>query len=165
MMMRLFVQKLQQLKNHWLKSRLGIHVFWRFSPLFILEVLSLFIVFNTHPPQIMKTSGQLTPRKKTAILALRQNGISNRQIAGQLDFSHTSINQFVKKVEETGSIDRKSGTGFGNKVTTPAQDRKLKQLSLADRHASANELRVRLKRSCRVDVSRRTINDRLRQIG
>ena len=103
---------------------------------------------------IMKTSLVLSPRKKTAILALKDRGISNRSIAQQLEFSHTSINQFLKNTEQNG-VERKPGSGGHNRISTPAQDKTLEKLCLKDRFATGNQLRDKWRQKTNVQVQRK----------
>ena len=109
----------------------------------------------------MKTSKQLTPCKKAAALALSSAGSSTRKIARQLGFAQSSISTFIKRANETGNSNRKSGTGEGNRKSTEEEDEVLEHLSLADRFRPANELRKDWKTRTGVEVSKRTVNRHL----
>ena len=59
---------------------------------------------------MVKTSKQLTPRKKAVILELNSMGVSRRTIAKRLGFGETSVRSFLHRAED-GVIDRKKGSG------------------------------------------------------
>ena len=108
----------------------------------------------------MKTSKQLTPRKKAAIVELRKAGVKQKTIARQLDFGKSAISKFIKRFESTGSIDRKQGQGWP-RISTEADDKLLEGLSRADKKATAQELRQRWRTQSNVNASRETVNRRL----
>ena len=131
---------------------------YRYFFCFLVIVHSFFLLFYS---LIMKTSKQLTPRKKAAVLELRKVGLSHRKIARQLNFSNTAISNFINRVELTSDLNRKVGTGKGNRKSTEDDDDVLEQLSLQDRFRTANELRADWRKSTGVDVSKHTVNRRL----
>ena len=140
------------------KNEMGKMEFYRF---FFLSRVCLFFPIFFLIFLIMKTSKQLTPRKKTAILELRKVGISNKKIAKQLEFSSKSINQFLRHYDATGDANRKSGTGKSNRKSTEEEGEALEHLSLQDRFRTANELRDDWRKETGVKVSKWTVNRRL----
>ena len=108
----------------------------------------------------MKTSHQLTPRKKAAIIELKKVGLSNRRIAKQLTFDRRAIDRFFKRYEQTGDQNRQKGSG-PPRLSTERQDKTLKDLCLKNRFASAAALNKKWKQKSRVKVHPRTVNNRL----
>jgi transposase len=64
---------------------------------------------------------KLNDPEKGAIVALRNRGISVREIAQQINCSRNTVIKWIRRFEETGDVKRKVGSGRLKK-TTPAQD-------------------------------------------
>ena len=110
-----------------------------------------------------KSSKQLTPRKKSAILALHSVGLSRRSIAKRLNFTEGPVRKFIKRAE-AGDVDRKKGSGRP-RISTDEQDEVLVDLCLDDRFKTAMELQPEWKEETGVLASKDTINRRLRENG
>ena len=77
---------------------------------------------------------QLSIGDKSAAVELRKVGLTNRKIANQLNFHHSALDKFFRRYDETGEIERQSGSGRPRK-STERQDAMLENLSLKDRKA------------------------------
>ena len=85
---------------------------------------------------------KLSLAEKRAAVELQKAGLSNKQIAEQLNFSQRAIYGFLRRYAETGDLNQKSGSGR-LRGSTACQDATLEKLCLADRKASATELNKR----------------------
>ena len=128
-----------------------------FPPLILFFLQLLYYFFS---PKMGKTSKQLTPRKKAVVIELNKVGFSARKIAKKLDFHQTKISKFLKRAQEDGTIERRTGSGRP-RISTEKQDEGLERLSLKDRFKSAMELKSEWRKKERVLESKSTINRRL----
>ena len=56
---------------------------------------------------MVKSSKQLTPRKKAVVLALKSEGVPNRAITRRHDFTEGPIRKFLHRAKD-GQVDRKN---------------------------------------------------------
>ena len=107
---------------------------------------------------------ELTPRKNSVIIALNGEGLSSRVISDRIGFNHSTVTRLLKKFRETGSTERTKGRGR-KKASTFADDRFLVRLSLRNRRASSTDLKREWQESSGVNVTSRTIRNRLLAAG
>lgn len=113
---------------------------------------------------IMAKGSELTPEKKSVIVALSKEGLSTRKIASRIGFHHSTVSRLLKKAQETGKTDRIPGRGR-KRASTNADDRILKRMCLSDRHLSSTELKRDWQDATGVRVSSRTVRNRLCEVG
>lgn len=107
---------------------------------------------------------ELTPRKKSVIVALHNEGLSARDIAKRIGFHHSTIVRLLQKYSTTGNTNRTKGRGR-KRATSKAADRMLVRLSTKDRKASSTDLKRAWRESSGVNVSTRTVRRRLLDNG
>ena len=86
--------------------------------------------------------------------------LSIETIAKKLDRDPTTISRLFQRYEKTGTHQRKSGSGRPRK-TTPREDRRIVREAQSNRRASSRSL----KQSLSLDVSPKTIRNRLHEVG
>ena len=107
---------------------------------------------------------ELTPRKKSVIVALHNEGLSSRDIALRVGFNQSTVVRCLQRYSRTGGTDRVKGRGR-KRSTTNAADRMLVRLCLKDRRASSTDLKRAWQESSGVSVSTRTVRRRLLDKG
>lgn len=114
--------------------------------------------------EMMATGAQLTLEQKTMIVTLHKEKVSKREIARRIKCSDWTVRSVIKKYGETGSVERKKGSGRKRK-TSSRSDAHLKFLSLSDRFQNAAELREEWNKSLPQPCSLRTVETRLNEMG
>lgn len=94
--------------------------------------------------------------------ALAREGRSLRYIAETLGVAKSTIHDALRRFRETGSYDRRAGSGRP-RATTAVDDRFITLSVLRDRHLTAPEVRVRLEVARNTHVSADTVRRRLRE--
>lgn len=107
---------------------------------------------------------QLSQENKAVIVALSERNVSFREIARQIGYNESSVRRFSNKYRQDHTLTRKIGTGL-KRCTTVREDRELKRLSLRNRFETASELRADLQEATGAEVSVRTIQNRLNEMG
>lgn len=102
----------------------------------------------------------LSPETVSAIIALIDDGRSQRYVAQRFGVSRSTVQRVHTRFLETGLSTRRPGTG-PQRLTTERDDRFVVSQSLRNRHLTAVELRNRLQHVRNVNVSERTIRRRL----
>jgi transposase len=102
----------------------------------------------------------LSPTDSARIIALIQDGRSQRYVAQFLDVSRCSVQRAVKRFQQTGEYTRRRGSGRG-KCTTARDDRFLALRVLRNRKTTAVNARNELQEVRGVAVSERTVRRRL----
>ena len=59
----------------------------------------------------MPKNCELTPRKKSVIVALDKEGLSSRAIAVRIDFCYSTVARLLQKYRKNGNLDRVKGRG------------------------------------------------------
>lgn len=112
----------------------------------------------------MRDAKQLSNSDKAVILALKSENLSARDIAKNIGFHHSSVSRFLIKFAKNKSALGNNHMGR-KKLTTDAEDRMLCRLSLRDRFSSASVLQGQWLKSSGVQVSKRTVQYRLKNMG
>lgn len=112
-----------------------------------------------------RKSGDWSPRKRSRIVVLRENGLSYAEIARQVGGNVTTsgVRKCCLRYQETESILNKVGKGR-KKCTKAVDDRRIKRICIRDRRKSSETIRCELGASG-VFVSSRTIRRRLVGFG
>lgn len=97
-----------------------------------------------------------------AIVALLQDGRSERYVAQQHQVSNSTVHRIYTRFLETGAYTRRPGTG-PQRRTNPNDDRFIVLECLRNRHATAVEIRNRLHHARNTNVSERTVRRRLEE--
>lgn len=79
----------------------------------------------------MPKQSELTPRKKSVIVALSKEGFSTREISKRVKCDHSTVARQLKRYRETGSTERKNGRGR-KRLSTAGDDRLLARMCLKD---------------------------------
>ena len=98
------------------------------------------------------------------VVALSEEGYSQREIAARVGCSQRSVSGILKKHEETGSVRDKRIPGRLRK-TTSREDSILVRKSKADRFKTAPQLKAEMNLEYGVQVSTSTAQRRLREAG
>lgn len=106
------------------------------------------------------TRNQLTDFEKGQIVAWNASGYSMRAIGEHLGRDHSTISKFLKKVENSGSISRLSGSGRP-RATTEREDRLILKMQKKDWSISSPNIKSELD----LQVSEKTIRNRLHEKG
>jgi transposase len=107
---------------------------------------------------------QLTPKKKSVAVALSKEGLSTTDISNRLNCSQSTVCRLLQRYRETGSIQRKKGSG-GKFISTASQDRLLRRLAIRDRRATSTELNRAWESMSGVTCSSVTVRRRLLTAG
>lgn len=107
---------------------------------------------------------ELTPRKKSVIVALSKEGFSSREIANRVGFNQSTVVRLLQKYQRTGDVARKRGRGR-KRVTTAAEDRYLIRLCIRNRRASSSDLKRAWQEGSGITSSARTVRRRLLAAG
>ena len=98
------------------------------------------------------------------VVALRDMGLSCREVAARVGCSVGAVSEIMKKYQETGTVVDKPISGR-KRVTTQRQDRIMTRISLADRRKTALQISACLKEHHNFAVSVSTVQRRLREVG
>jgi len=107
---------------------------------------------------------ELNPQEKAVIVALSKEGLSSRAIFGRVGYNQSTIARLLQKFRRTGHLKRVKGRGR-KKASTAADDRFLVRLSLKNRRASSSDLKREWQDSSGVNVTSRTVRNRLLTAG
>lgn len=112
----------------------------------------------------MSPKKQMSVAVKSSIVTLHKENISMREIARRVGYAESAIRKFLKNYAETGSFERKEGSGRKRK-TTEREDRDLKFEILKNRFLSASALKREMENTNYANVSVRTVERRLNELG
>lgn len=107
---------------------------------------------------------QMTLTEKAKIIALAEQNVSNREIAVKTNFNESSVRRFLKKYRETDKLERKKGSGR-KKCTNERENRIIMKSSLQDRFKNAVEIASEVQQRFDKQISARTIQRRLKEMG
>lgn len=82
---------------------------------------------------------QMSAVTKAKILTLREERKSYREISQRVGFSQKSVGVFLKKNLQTGSLERRKGSGRG-RSTSARDNRQMIKILKEDRFQSAPEI-------------------------
>ena len=111
----------------------------------------------------MSTSGTKL-ENRGIIVALRDMGLSYREIAKRIGCSVGAVHAVVQKKHQTGSVVDRHITGR-KRITTQRQDRIIHRISLADRRKTAPQIRGYIQEFHDTHVSASTVQRRLLEVG
>lgn len=103
-----------------------------------------------------------TPEEAAQVLALLQQGLSQRIVAAQLHLSQSSVSRVYRRFQETGSFIRRPRTSR-QRCTSERDDRFIVSTSLRNRHMTGVDVQQELRRVREVTVSEWTVRRRLRE--
>ena len=115
----------------------------------------------------MSTSGtkpRIPIENRGKIVALRDMGLSYREIAKRIGCSVGAVHAVVQKQHQTSSVVDRPITGR-KRITTQRQDRIIHRISLADRHKTAPQICEYLQEFHDTHVSASTVQRRLLEVG
>ena len=98
------------------------------------------------------------------IVALDQEGYSQRQIADRVECCQKSVSLILKKEKTNGSLADRPIPGRARK-TTRREDSLLVRKSKADRFKTAPQIRNEIRREHGIDISISTTQRRLREVA
>jgi transposase len=87
---------------------------------------------------------------------LKQQGLSVRSIATKVGIPKSTVEDWLKKYESTGSFERKTGSGRP-RLIEPDREPQLERLIQSNREKSSDALRVVVKEKLGVDMSARSM--------
>lgn len=102
-----------------------------------------------------------TPEVAAQVIALLQQGLSQRAVAAQLHLSQSAVSRIHRRFQETGAFNRRPKLNHP-RSTTERDDRFIVLSSLRNRHLTAVDVQQHLTRVRGVAVSARTVRRRLR---
>lgn len=105
-----------------------------------------------------------TPEKAAQVVALIEAGQNQRAVARQLNISRYSVRRVYQRYRETGSFERRRGSGRA-RATTQRDDRFLVTTALRNRRLTAVDLAQSLQNVREVGVNRWTVWRRLTEGG
>lgn len=102
---------------------------------------------------------------RVQVIALREVGLTYRDIAAKLHLSKTGVERIVQKYKETGALVNRSG--HGKKYTTLQEDKQIVFISKRDRRKTASQIREEFNATRSKDsaASLTLIKDRLNESG
>lgn len=106
----------------------------------------------------------VTNEEAARIIALIQDGRSQRYVAGVIGVQQSTISRVVNRYQETGQLTRRPGQGRG-RVTSVVDDRYLRLTALGIRHTNARRLQTDLLAARNVRMCLQTVRNRLREAG
>jgi len=107
---------------------------------------------------------RLSDEKKTQILCLSGEKISNREIARRLGCNESSVRRFLSKYSETGSKEGRKYTG-GPRILNARDESHLKRIRLRDRFKSVSKVKEELIEATNKPCSSSTVQRRLYEMG
>lgn len=103
-----------------------------------------------------------TTQKAAQVVALIENGLSQRAVALQLDMTRAAVRRVYQRYEETGFFHRRPGTGR-KRCTTARDDRFIVSTTLRNRHLNAVQVQQQLREVRQVAISEWTVRRRLHE--
>ena len=106
----------------------------------------------------------LTDKQKYGIITLYEAKYSTREIAKELKINRKAVMRWINRYIDTGSIDRKSGSGRKRKTTKKQDNVIIKELQKNNNMLTATEIKNKIKNK-KIIVSKNTIINRLHEYG
>jgi transposase len=104
------------------------------------------------------------PEEVAKAVALSEDGRSVRYIAEALGFPRSTVNNVIRRFNQTGSYKRRPGSG-PKRCTDERDDRFMRMCVLRDRGMTSNIVAQRLANVRQTNVSSRTVRRRLKSFG
>ena len=98
----------------------------------------------------------ITSKKAVVIIAYGKDGLSHRKIAGKVGVSQAAVGKIIKRHQECGGFERRTGSGRPRK-TSPRDDNAMRRMAVRNPFVTSNEIAANLP----FVVSARTIRRRL----
>jgi transposase len=109
-------------------------------------------------PEFVRKTQRTTPEQRAAVVALSQDGRSQRYIAKHVHMTRATVSAILSRFEATGSTG--SGARSGRpRVTDKASDAAIVATSQADPHRTPRNIRALLDLNCSVDTIDRRLCD------
>ena len=105
-----------------------------------------------------------SPKKQGMILVLKEEGISNRQIALRLSLHHKTVATILNKHRETGKCSFRSNCGRKKKLTD-RNVRTLKRMAKSNRTIASRKLATKFSQAININVSVNTVRRSLKAVG
>lgn len=105
---------------------------------------------------------RMTPQERLRAIGMIQAGLSNRQVAVNLNRDHRIIDHLWNRYIQTGSVSDRPRAGRP-RVTTARDDQYLVTCALRQRTLNSRRLREQLRAGANVNVSDQTIRNRLHE--
>lgn len=102
-----------------------------------------------------------TPDEAAQVVALLEQGLSQRVVAAQLGLSQSAVSRVYRRFRETGAFDRRPRTSR-HRCTSERDDRFIVSTSLRNRHLTSVDVQQQLRRVRGVAVSEWTVRRRLK---
>ena len=106
----------------------------------------------------------ISPKKIAKIEALRDQGLTYREISGVLQISKSSVSSLLQRVNETGRYTRSSRAGK-NRKTSDREDRVIQSISVKDPKKLPRQIGAEIADQHGIRVSYRTVKRRLTEKG
>ncbi|CAG9133866.1 unnamed protein product [Plutella xylostella] len=103
-----------------------------------------------------------TSEEAAQVVALLQQGLSQRAVAAQLHLSQSAVSRVYRRFQETGAFNRRPRTGR-HRCTSERDDRFIVSTSLRNRHLTGVDVQQELRRVRQVAVSEWTVRRRLKE--
>lgn len=103
-----------------------------------------------------------TPQEAAQVVALLQQGLSQRVVASQLHLSQSAVSRVYRRYQETGAFTRRPTTSR-HRCTSERDDRFIVSTSLRNRHLTGVDVQGELRRVRDVAVSEWTVRRRLKE--
>nr|CAH7722916.1 unnamed protein product [Callosobruchus chinensis] len=107
---------------------------------------------------------ELSAFDRTRIIALWQEGLSRHQIANRLNVVRSTVSRTIRRYEETGDVNSRSGTGRPT-VSTRREEKYIAQLARRERSVTVPVLRSKFQRTFNRVISTATIRRRVLASG
>jgi transposase len=104
------------------------------------------------------------PEEVAKAVALSEDGRSVRYIADALGFPRSTVNNVIRRFNQTGSYKRRLGSG-PKRCTDERDDHFMRMRVLRDRGTTSNIVAQRLANVRQTNVSSRTVRRRLKSFG
>lgn len=102
-----------------------------------------------------------TPAEAAQVVALLEQGLSQRVVAAQLRLSQSAVSRVYRRFRETGAFNRRPRTSR-HRCTSDRDDRFIVSTSLRNRHLTGVDVQQQLRRVRGVAVSEWTVRRRLK---
>ena len=103
-----------------------------------------------------------TPEKAAQLVALLEQGLSQRRVAASLSLSQCAVSRVYRRYQDTGAFNRRPRISR-HRSTSERDDRFIISTSLRNRHLTGVDVQQELRRVRRVAVSEWTVRRWLKE--
>lgn len=103
--------------------------------------------------------------REALVRCYEEGGFSYEQVANIFSVGRASVNRILNQYRRTGSVAAKAHGGGAARVLNPAQDKELLRIVQEHNDWTSLELTAELCKRLKIQVSRSTVDKRLRQAG